>query len=71
MECEGSKEMVLKTITPEATQTKKGWMPVQMKNLPDDRSMHIHRLQNATGNKVAALHALYAASLTCGIKKLM
>lgn len=56
---------------PRGNTEQKEWMPVPTKNLPDARPTHSHKLHITTGKKQAMLHALYAAFLTHGVKKLV
>lgn len=62
--------MVLTTVTPEATQSKKNGCQFQQKTclMP---GQHIVKLHITTGKKQAMLRALYAAFLTHGVKKLV
>lgn len=62
--------MVLKTITPEATQTKKDVCQFKWRTLPDDRSCIFTDYKSLQEKKSGNTTCLYAASLTCGIKEL-
>lgn len=62
--------MVLRTVTPEATQSKKNGCQFQRRTclMPGQLNLKLHI---TTGKNQAMLRALYAAFLTQGIKKLV